>query len=99
MSGFWHSSANGHLEKEGNGFVQRRLRTIYIEPSRVIRSLKHLFFISQGNQTLQIRQITLEDQGLYACEVTNKVGKLVEEFRIEVFGWLMAFHKNYLFVL
>uniref|UniRef100_A0A183BU16 Hemicentin-1 n=1 Tax=Globodera pallida TaxID=36090 RepID=A0A183BU16_GLOPA len=39
----------------------------------------------QGNQTLGIRGVSLSDQQEnYSCEVENKVGKLREEFRLEV---------------
>ncbi|KAL3079001.1 hypothetical protein niasHS_014783 [Heterodera schachtii] len=40
--------------------------------------------LEQGNQTLGIRRVTLSDRGKFSCEVANKVGKVREEFRLEV---------------
>ncbi|KAL3123123.1 hypothetical protein niasHT_005056 [Heterodera trifolii] len=45
---------------------------------------QHRIVLEQRNQTLGIQRVTLSDRGTFSCEVANKVGKVREEFHLEV---------------
>nr|CAD2157874.1 unnamed protein product [Meloidogyne enterolobii] len=57
---------------------------LWHKDERQITQLAQKYILKEKNQTLSIKNIIPEDQGLYTCTVQNEAGQLREEFRLEV---------------
>jgi hypothetical protein len=52
----------------------------------IVRKIERL-----PDQSLLIRKVTLEDQGLYTCRAINDLGQDIKDVQLEIFGRIKFF--------
>ncbi len=50
----------------------------------IVRKIERL-----PDQSLLIRKVTLEDQGLYTCRAINEFGQDIKDVQLEIFGRIL----------
>jgi hypothetical protein len=58
----------------------------------IVRKIERL-----PDQSLLIRKVTLEDQGVYTCRAINDFGQDIKDVQLEIFGKSLFYLKRYLF--